>query len=334
MREKVVFDTNFLFNKSASSFFGSREELNRFSKLSDIILPEIVLEELEAKYHRLFTDDKEKFFKTILPNIIEHNTNEIVIEDKIRYLIENEAIPFSIIKLTNFNVLPEIKKLAINKTSPFEAGEGTDKGFKDAYIYFTILEYLQTIDAKYIFVCSKDKRFKKAFEHHSNIIAIESFDEFKQHSVSQFYDEYFIGKVNEELGVTITKENIKEYWNNVNDNKVVAIDIEGVEYVIETDASEIISSDIKGDYISKIEQLIASSNFNNTDLAVNMLLPYIQYFADNEIYNILNAAYYNTQIRWIIIKPHVQQLIGTLYESRKELIDDPVVANFLKENFG
>jgi len=172
MKEKVVFDTNFLFNKSASSFFGSREELNRFSKLADIILPEIVLEELEAKYHRLFTDDKEKFFKTILPNIIEHNTNEIVIEDKISCLIENESIPFSIIKLTNFNVLPEIKKLAINKTSPFEASEGTDKGFKDAYIYFTVLEYLQNIDAKYIFVCSKDKRFKKAFELHSNILAI------------------------------------------------------------------------------------------------------------------------------------------------------------------
>jgi len=334
MKEKVVFDTNFLFNKSASSFFGSREELNRFSKLADIILPEIVLEELEAKYHRLFTDDKEKFFKTILPNIIEHNTNEIVIEDKISCLIENESIPFSIIKLTNFNVLPEIKKLAINKTSPFEASEGTDKGFKDAYIYFTVLEYLQNIDAKYIFVCSKDKRFKKAFELHSNILAIESFDEFKQYSISQFYNEYFINRVNEELGITISKENIKDTWDNINDNKVVLIEFDGTEYVIESDQSEIVSYSTKNEYIPNIELLITSPNFDNTDEVVDRLMPFMAYFTDDEIYNILNAACNNSQIRWIIEKADIQELIGVLYENRKELIDDPEVANFLKAKFG
>ena len=30
MKEKIIFDTNFLFNKVASTFFGSRNELNTF----------------------------------------------------------------------------------------------------------------------------------------------------------------------------------------------------------------------------------------------------------------------------------------------------------------
>ena len=45
---------------------------------------------------------------------------------------------------------------------------------------------------------------------------MKDYSEFKQHSISQFFDDYFIEKVNEELGITITKENIKEYWYNIN----------------------------------------------------------------------------------------------------------------------
>jgi hypothetical protein len=44
---------------------------------------------------------------------------------------------------------------------------------------------------------------------------------FKQQIVSQFFDDYFIEKVNTELGVTITKENIITYWHNIEDNQNV-----------------------------------------------------------------------------------------------------------------
>ena len=138
----------------------------------------------------------------------------------------------------------------------------------------------------------------------------------------------------EVLGIKIQKENIKDYWENINDNKVVLIESEGIEYVIETDASEIINYSIRTDYISDIELLVKSLYFNDTDALVDRLLPFVAYFTDDDIYNILNAACNNTQIRWIIYKPQIKELIGTLYENRKELIDDPLVANFLKKNFG
>jgi len=140
--------------------------------------------------------------------------------------------------------------------------------------------------------------------------------------------------VNEELGITISKENIKDTWDNINDNKVVLIEFDGTEYVIESDQSEIVSYSTKNEYIPNIELLITSPNFDNTDEVVDRLMPFMAYFTDDEIYNILNAACNNSQIRWIIEKADIQELIGVLYENRKELIDDPEVANFLKAKFG
>ncbi len=333
MKEKVIFDTNFLFNKVASSFFGNREELALFSNDAEIILPEIVLEELEAKYIRTFEDDKGKFVKTLLSQIVEHNTNEIIIESKIKELISKEVIPYSVIGLTNYNILPEIKRLAIKKQPPFEIGEGTDKGFKDAYIYFTVLEFIQNISDKYVFVCSKDKRFKNAFEIHPNIISIESYEEFKKHSISQFFDDYFIEKINEEFGATIIKENVKEYWYNINNNKVVLIEFDGEEYVIEIDSGEIINSIARSEYKVLIDALVTSSSFNQTYEIVAELVSLEKYFNNEEIIQILNASWKNTQIRWIIKKQEIKELIGNLYESKKDILTDRKVLDFLEETF-
>jgi rRNA-processing protein FCF1 len=130
MKDKVIFDTSFLYNKSASSFFGNEEELKKFEKVADIIIPKIVFEELENKYSRSFGQEKEKFLKTILPNIIEHNINEVVVENRIKEIIDKETIAYQIIELTDFSVLPEIKKLALKKMPPFEPNDHTDKGSK------------------------------------------------------------------------------------------------------------------------------------------------------------------------------------------------------------
>jgi len=333
MKEKVVFDTNFLYNKRGTSFFGNKEELERFAVEADIIVPEIVIEELEAKYFRSFEQEKEKFFKTILPNMIVHNTNDVVIQTKLKDLIEAESIVYETIQLTDFRVLPLMKDLAIGKLAPFEPSDGTDKGFKDTYIYFTILEYLQGIPDKYVFVCVKDKRFKTAFEGHHNIIPIESYNEFKQHSVSQFRSDYFIGKVNAQLDLTITKENIIEYWHNIYDNQNVLVSFGDVEYVLETDSKEIVGSVKKDEFEGLIPLLVNSGSFPTTHSAIEELTPFINYLSNEEIIAILNASCTNQQIQWIIDDDDVKQFIGTLYEATKELIEDEEVAAFLKETF-
>jgi rRNA-processing protein FCF1 len=336
MKEKVIFDTNTIRNTEINTFFGGRPELELFVQDADIIIPFTVIEEIKRQKKAVLKTKRDSFVSNPfhkLRGINEVDTKSFDIDAYIQKLIDEETIPFEIIDLKSNDVLPLIKELAIAKQPPFEAADGTDKGFKDALIYFSVLEYLQEVPNKYVFVCAKDNRLGEAFKNNPNVFVVKDYSEFKQHSISQFFDNYFIEKVNEELGIVISKENIKEYWYNINDNKVVLIDVEGEEFVIETDSGEIINSMARSEYTILIDALVNSSSFDQTDEVVAELVNLSPFFNDEEILKILNASKKNSQINWIINKPQVKELIGTLYESRKEIIDDEKVLNFLKKIF-
>src|SRR5690606_17753598 len=129
-------------------------------------------------------------------------------------------------------------------------------------------------------------------------------------------------KVNAELGLTITKENIIEYWHNAVDNQNVLIKIDDIEYILEVDANEIVGSVKKEDYQDLIQQLVNSGGFQNTHNSIAELAPYINYFSNEEILQILNASCNNEQIQWIIEDEDVKQFIGTLYNAKKELVEN------------
>ena len=195
MRDKVIFDTNVVRNPEINNFLGGREILERFINDADIIIPDTVIQEIKRQKRSSLLSNKSKFLNNPFHKLIgvdEANTKSFDVEVYIQKLLDDETIPFEIIDLKNHSVLPQIKELAILKKAPFEAGDNTDKGFKDALIYFTILEYLQEIPNKYVFVFAKDARFKEALANHLNIIIIESYEDFKKHGLSQFYDTYFI----------------------------------------------------------------------------------------------------------------------------------------------
>lgn len=336
MKEKVIFDTNTVRNTEINTFFGGRKELELFMHDADIIIPFTVVEEIKRQKRVALKSKKDSFINNPfhkLRGVNEEDTKAFDIDAYIQKLIDEETIPFEIIDLKSNDVLPLIKELAILKKPPFEESDGTDKGFKDALIYFSVLEYLQEFPQKYIFVCAKDNRLGEAFKNNPNVFVVKDYKEFKQYSISQFFDDYFIQKVNEEFGTTIAKENIKEYWNNINDNKVVLIEFEGEEYVIETDSGEIVNSIIKSEYTSLIHALVTSSSFNQTDEIVSELTSLLHFLNNEEIISILNASYHNSQIRRILYKNPIRQLISPLYDSKKELLTDEDVIVFLKENF-
>ncbi|KQC02018.1 PIN domain-containing protein [Pedobacter sp. Hv1] len=336
MKEKVIFDTNVVRNPEINTFLGGREILERFLDEADIVIPDTVIQEIKRQKRSSLVSNKTKFLTNPFHKLIgvdEANTKSFDVEVYIQKLLDEETIPFETIDLKDHNVLAQIKELAILKKAPFESGEGTDKGFKDALIYFSILEYLQEIPNKYVFVFAKDLRFREALANHPNIIIIDSYEDFKKYGISQFYDDYFIGKINSELGVNISKDNIKEYWYNINDNIVILIEFEEQEYVIETDSGEIVSSCARNEYISLIDNIVMTSSFNQTDEIVDKLLPFTAFLNNEEILKILNASWKNNQIRWIIEKPQLKELLGPLFESRKEIIDDAEVLSFLKEKF-
>jgi hypothetical protein len=336
MKEKVIFDTNTLRNPEINTFFGNRKELELFTQDADIVIPYVAIEEIRRQKKVILKSKKDGFLNNPFHRLIgidEENTRLFDIDAYIQKLLDEETFKFDVIDLKSNDVLPLIKELALLKKPPFEDADNTDKGFKDALIYFSVLEYLQEVDNKYVFVCAKDNRLGDAFRDHPNIFYIKNYEEFKQHSISQFFDDYFIEKIKEELDITITKENIKEYWNNINDNKVVLIEFEGLEYVIETDSGEIINTCNKSEYSSLIDELVVTGSFYQTDQLVDKLVSFISYFNNEEIIKILNASWKNNQISWIIYKPQIKELIGPLYIAKKELIENMEGLEFLKKVF-
>lgn len=334
MKEKVIFDTNTIRNTDINNFFGGRKELEQFANDADIIIPYTVIEEIKRQKKVILKSKKDSFLSNPLHKIMgidEDNTKAFDIEAYIQKLEDDETIVFEIIDLKANDVLPKIKELALLKKPPFVEADDSDKGFKDALIYFSVLEYIQEIPNKYVFVCTKDNLLKRAFLAHSNIVVVESYTEFKEHSVSQFFDDYFIQKVNAEFGFEISKENIKEYWYNINDNKLVLIGLEDQEYIIETDSGEIISTCNRSDF--QIHKLINSSSFRMTHRSINELENYTHFFSNDEVKRILDASFMNEEIRRIISDNDVKEFIGILFDAKKTLIEDAETKHFLQSIF-
>jgi hypothetical protein len=328
--EKVIFDTNFVRNVDPKKFLGGRSELERFSEVAEIILPDIVIGEIKSQKRRILASKKQSFLDNPfhwIKNLNDDETKNFDIEAHITELEKNETIEYEVINLSDYSVLEQMKDLALRKKPPFEAGDNTDKGFKDACIYFATLEYLQEISDKVIFVCCKDGRLKEAFKQHPNIIIIETFDEFVQHSIISFYSDYFVGKLKLEVHADITKENIIDYWVNINDNRVLLIEVDGERYVVEVDSGEVVEFKMCDEYSGAIDDLINSYSTESTHAAIAQLSPYLHFLSDDEILKILAAFTQNNQIYGIVSDIDVKEFISALYENKKEILSSELKAS-------
>lgn len=330
--EKVIFDTNIIFDKiwekpwnsEHGKFFGGRDELEKFSKVSDIIFPDIVIEELEYQIKRALIEKKKTFLENPfhwIRRINQEETIEFDIEKHISELKEMEEISYTTIELTDFSIVKKMKDLALKKEAPFAAEDKTDKWFKDAYLYFTILEYLQKITDKYVFVCTKDIRLKEALQKHPNIKIIDSFEKFKENGITSFLSPYFIEWLNTHLGAWITQDDIDDYWINTNDNYVLSITMSETKILVEIDAGEIIGSVDYSEFSDVIDALVNSGNFSTTHSSIEILTNFIQYLTDEEILRILVATTENNQIWWITSDDDVKEFIWKLFESKRWILD-------------
>lgn len=321
--EKVIFDTNILRNTEPTNFLGGRDELKKFSEVTEIIFPDIVIEELKCQKRKQLEKHKKSFLDNPFHWLIKINkqdTENFDNEAFIKELENKEEIKYSLIKLKDYSVLEKIKELALKKLPPFEGGDNTDKGFKDAYIYFTVLEYLQAVPDKHIFVCTKDGRLKDALKKHLNIKAIEDFEDFEKHSITSFYDEYFINKLKDSVHLDITKDNIIDFWFGSDENQFLLIEVEDEKIVIEIDQREIISninySLIKG-YVAN---LIISDSWKNTHDMCRKILPNIKYVTPTDSKELFKALLKNDQI-YETYGYSVQEFYSKLFKIHYYLID-------------
>lgn len=332
MKYKAVFDTNSIRNaESVADFLGGRSELERFLKVSEIIIPDIVIEEIKNQKRKHLISKRDSFLSNpfhFLRKVDEEETKSFDIEKWILALAGVESLPYSVITLTT-NVLEDIKKLALGNLPPFD--EMSDKGFKDAYIYFTILEYLSNIEGENIFVVTKDDRLKMAFEGNARVSVVKDFDEFEKYIDTYFKEEYFISRLKEEVSENITADCIEEIWLNTEENWTIKLSCDQKLYFVEVDFSsrEIIDfTDFN--FTEGIAGLIISGSFSTTHYYIKVIEDYVRYFSDQEIQNLIEAATNNNQIYSITTDEDVKEFFVPIFKAKSQIIPDEIKTEFGK----
>lgn len=334
---KVIFDTNTIRNQGENSFFGEEGILLKYAKEAEVIIPSVVIEEIKRQKKQFIRSQRSKLINNNFCKLIDIKNeyiNAFDIENHIKELYETSLnkIGFTTLDLRDEkrDTLEKMTQLALQKEPPFEPKNDTDKGFKDALIYFSILEYLQKTKSKNIFVCTKDKLLSKALEK-SPVTIIEDFRDFQEKTV----DTYSIDKIDKKLESTITKDNIIEFWTNIYENKTVLVKEKEIEYVFEMEYNDVKDFCSKEEFQPSIEALVYANDIETIRDAIDNLKSYSQYISDDDILLILGAAYENENLRLSLNEFDIQKFIYSLYKNKKELLirDNKKAADFLQKTF-
>lgn len=325
MAIKVIVDTSVIYNKDGKSFLGKREKLQKFLQGVDIIIPEMVIEEIKHQKRKHLTSERDKFLSNAFHSIMgidEEKTKNFDIDELISKLQEDEEIPFATIPLKNPKALEEIKRLALKNNAPFQ--ETNDRGFKDAWIYLTVLDYLQECKDKLVFFLCSDDKLKEALKNEKRIEVIKNFDEFTKYYVGYFQSSYFISRLMEETGETdISPDNVQDIWWNTEENWIVEISCNDKSILVEVDLQ---SSDIIGfantGFRQSIAGLIFSDSFHQTHTCIEKLRDYQKYFSDKEVIRLIEAFNSNNQINWIAKDEDVKEFFLTLYSKNLLVIPE------------
>lgn len=341
--EKVIFDTNILRNTEPEHFLGGRDILTKFLQSAEIVIPDIVIDEIRNQKRKKLEENKSKFLSNPfhwIRGVNKEETQAFDIEDHITELQDKEEIGYTLIELTDYSILKIMKELALRKLPPFEDADSTDKWFKDAYLYFTVLEYLQKITDKYIFVCTKDTRLTEAFQKHSNIRVIKDYEEFKDQSITWLIDSYFLEKLSETFHILITLDDILDYWNNIDGDQILLIQVEEKIMVVKIEEREVVTFQNTKEYKPLIEELICSQSYSETHKIAKWFLSNssngIMWFSDDDIESIFQALFDNDQISgayWYSVKEFYLKLFEgkssilkpELRKKMQELIDKPTL---------
>ena len=327
MKYQVIFDTNSIRNaESFSDFLGGRAELERFMKLAEIIIPDLVLEEIKCQKRKQLHSKRDSFLSNPFHHLLNLNretTEKFDMDGWIEGLLKTEKIPHKIISLTKNKavILEEMKNLCLIGAPPFE--EGSDKGFKDAYIYFTILEYIGSLSDGGVFVVTKDEALRRALQVHRKIRVVSNYEEFESFNSNYFKDEYFIGRLKEIVDSEIDAGCIISISLNVEENWVLKIECKGKVYLVEVDFKyrEILAF-TNENFNEDINGLVNSGSFSSTHSYIASLKDKINYFSEDEVHKIMSAAIQNEQIHWVAEDEDVKGFFGELYKAKSNLLQE------------
>ncbi len=186
----VVFDTNtlhinynkkgdftrFYFNATLDNVINKIEELDIYSNIK-IALPVVVWEELKKQriqaFNTKFLEVKNKIEKYKFPQLF-YEINELNVTydeflhmqiEKYKKELDRRQVQIIYLDLPSDKRFSNIIARAFDKKAPFEGlNSNSDKGFKDALLWESILEYKDNKGNVCIMLYSKDCRFNEELE--------------------------------------------------------------------------------------------------------------------------------------------------------------------------
>ena len=216
-----------------------------------------------------------------------------------------------------------MRNMSIENIPPFE--KDSDKGFKDAYIFFTILEYWSNNKSENIFAVTKDKRLKQALIEDKHIRVVSDFNEFEKYIDLYFKEQYFIDRLKEEIDKEIEFNWIDNIWINTEENWVLKLASLEKKYFIEVDfVSKEILVYTDFDFSKNISNLINAGTFSIVHDSILILKDFVHYFSNDEIQNLIKAATENEQIYWIATDLDVKDFFISIYKSKEQIFSEDI----------
>ncbi len=313
MKDVIIFDTNGIRNTGFNEFLGNREILRQLLPDADFLIPELALDEVKRQKKIEFEKVKRELLSNQLVKVFSPDLSSIKSTDIDTYIAQmqdKEQYSFEVIPCVHGELVDQFRLMAILNEAPFN--KGSDKGFKDACIYISILNFLPTLKDRSVYMWSNDDLLKEAFEKHENVTVINSIETYHQKSVRFMMDEYFYGILTTEIGEPVTDDNIVNSWKNFDDNWVIDILVNEKTYLVEIDSREIVAVTEEDSMEATVNELINTANFATTHVKVTKLLPLTNFLSKNNISKLKKASKNNYQFKGAIGYGDVEEFLQEL----------------------
>lgn len=248
---EVFFDTNFLRKKNIDDFskfnFSTQfEDFIDFLGANDVVdyykinISEITIEELKKQINDKYKEEllklKQSYNKFKNVHNIKFNEDEVIKYNEILKELIRKYIEFyniNMIETKNIS-LQKILNRAINKNKPFVGENGnSDKGFKDAVLWESIIEYAKISENKNFILFTKNiQDFPKELENEFEIATNKKIEIINEISIMQ--EKILLEQANivkDILTLNWLNENIQILIDKINDYVAESEDSNGYQMV-------------------------------------------------------------------------------------------------------
>ncbi len=253
--DAIFLDTNRIANKDTNTFFGEIDKYARLANLAQVHIPSIVMDEIKFQKLRELESSLASFKCNYFTAHLGCDLSglEQHMQARIEELYQNAPQEIDHIELglqKDQDHMDFVKELALKKHPPFD--RKTDKGFKDAYIFLIIQQFLENNANSDVFLFTEDGRLKEAFKNNKRVKVLLEPEEYFSYREAYFKSDYFLGVLQQSFSdmdeieeeITLSVENIMSINLTEDDDWKILIRIPNIgtfEILVDFASKEIIA---------------------------------------------------------------------------------------------